>query len=75
MHGEFPFPEATASTEVLMAGEAGGEQATVLVKSGGIAGSSTCSSPNVRPLARDLLDERRPLRSAASPTRRSSSST
>ena len=24
MHGEFPFPEATASTEVLMAGEAGG---------------------------------------------------
>ncbi|MBK6735242.1 MAG: oligopeptide transporter, OPT family [bacterium] len=37
MHGEFPFPEATASTEVLMAGEAGGDQATVLVKSGGIA--------------------------------------
>lgn len=37
MHGEFPFPEATASTEVLMAGEAGGDQAAVLVKSGGIA--------------------------------------
>jgi putative OPT family oligopeptide transporter len=37
MHGEFPFPEATASTEVLMAGEAGGGQATVLVKSGGFA--------------------------------------
>jgi len=37
MHGEFPFPEATASTEVLMAGETGGEQASVLVKSGGIA--------------------------------------
>jgi putative OPT family oligopeptide transporter len=37
MHGEFPFPEATASTEVLMAGEAGGDQAGVLVKSGGIA--------------------------------------
>lgn len=37
MHGEFPFPEATASTEVLMAGEAGGDQAKVLVKSGGIA--------------------------------------
>ncbi|HPF69278.1 MAG TPA: oligopeptide transporter, OPT family [Candidatus Krumholzibacteria bacterium] len=37
MHGEFPFPEATASTEVLMAGEAGGDQAGVLVRSGGIA--------------------------------------
>ncbi len=37
MHGEFPFPEATASTEVLMAGESGGGQASVLVKSGGIA--------------------------------------
>jgi putative OPT family oligopeptide transporter len=37
MHGEFPFPDATASTEVLMAGEAGGDQATVLLKSGGIA--------------------------------------
>jgi len=34
MHGEFPFPEATASTEVLMAGEAGGGQATLLLKSG-----------------------------------------
>ncbi|MGD9547900.1 MAG: OPT family oligopeptide transporter [Candidatus Krumholzibacteriia bacterium] len=37
MHGEFPFPEATASTEVLMAGEAGGGQASILVKSGGLA--------------------------------------
>jgi putative OPT family oligopeptide transporter len=37
MHGEFPFPEATASTEVLMAGEAGGDQAGVLVRSGGVA--------------------------------------
>ncbi len=38
MHGEFPFPEATASTEVLMAGEAGGEQAKVLIKAGVFAG-------------------------------------
>lgn len=30
MHGEFPFPEATATTEVLVAGEGGGEQAKVL---------------------------------------------
>jgi len=32
MHGEFPFPEATATTEVLVAGEAGGKQARVLLK-------------------------------------------
>ena len=32
MHGEFPFPEATATTEVLVAGETGGEQAKILVK-------------------------------------------
>lgn len=38
MHGEFPFPEATASTEVLMAGEAGGGQASLLLKSGMVAG-------------------------------------
>ncbi len=38
MHGEFPFPEATASTEVLMAGEAGGEQAKVLIQAGLIGG-------------------------------------
>ncbi len=37
MHGEFPFPEATASTEVLMAGEAGGGQASILLKSGAFA--------------------------------------
>ena len=37
MHGEFPFPEATASTEVLVVGEAGGDQASVLVKSAGVA--------------------------------------
>ncbi len=37
MHGEFPFPEATASTEVLMAGEAGGGQAGLLLKSGAVA--------------------------------------
>jgi putative OPT family oligopeptide transporter len=30
MHGEFPFPEATATTEVLVAGESGGDQAKVL---------------------------------------------
>lgn len=31
MHGKFPFPEATATTEVLVAGEKGGSQARVLL--------------------------------------------
>ncbi len=30
-HGELPFPEATATTEVLVTGEKGGEQAKVLI--------------------------------------------
>jgi putative OPT family oligopeptide transporter len=38
MHGEFPFPEATATTEVLIAGESGGEQAKVLLKAAFIGG-------------------------------------
>lgn len=33
MHGEFPFPEATATTEILVAGEKGGDEAKILVKS------------------------------------------
>jgi putative OPT family oligopeptide transporter len=38
MHGEFPFPEATATTEVLVAGESGGEQAKILLKAAAIGG-------------------------------------
>ncbi len=38
MHGRFPFPEATATTEVLVAGEKGGKQALVLVVSGLVGG-------------------------------------
>ena len=38
MHGRFPFPEATATTEILVAGEKGGKQALVLVVSGLIGG-------------------------------------
>ncbi|NUN10872.1 MAG: oligopeptide transporter, OPT family [Ignavibacteriaceae bacterium] len=38
MHGKFPFPEATATTEVLVAGEKGGNEAKVLVVSGLIGG-------------------------------------
>jgi len=33
MHGHFPFPEATATAQVLVAGEKGGAQAKILVKS------------------------------------------
>lgn len=38
MHGKFPFPEATATTEILVAGEKGGGQAKVLAISGLIGG-------------------------------------
>lgn len=39
MHGKFPFPEATATTEILVAGEKGGKQASVLAVSGLIGGT------------------------------------
>ncbi len=38
MHGKLPFPEATATTEILVAGEKGGGQAVVLVVAGLIGG-------------------------------------
>lgn len=38
MHGTLPFPEATATTEILVAGEKGGKQAGVLIVSGLIGG-------------------------------------
>ena len=56
MHGEFPFPEATASTEVLMAGEAGGDQAGVLVVSGLVGGRLPAAVADPGLLARDLRD-------------------
>ena len=37
-HGEYPFPEATASTQVLVSGEKGGSQAKILVAAGLIGG-------------------------------------
>jgi putative OPT family oligopeptide transporter len=36
-HGQFPFPEATAITEVLVTGEKGGSQASLLLQATGIA--------------------------------------
>ena len=38
MHGQFPYPEATAITEVLITGEKGGSQAKLLVQATIIAG-------------------------------------
>ena len=37
MHGQFPYPEGTAITEVLITGEKGGSQAKLLLQSTGIA--------------------------------------
>ena len=38
MHGKYPFPEATATTEVLVSGEKGGNQAKLLAAAGLIGG-------------------------------------
>ena len=38
MHGKYPFPEATATTQVLVSGEKGGSQARPLVLAGLIGG-------------------------------------
>ncbi len=68
MHGKFPFPEATATTEVLVAGEKGGKQAIVLVVSGLIGGIydfvvatfgwwSEVFTTKVLPFGQDLSDK------------------
>ncbi|WP_289007178.1 oligopeptide transporter, OPT family [uncultured Parabacteroides sp.] len=38
MHGKYPFPEATATTQVLVSGEKGGNQAKPLIMAGLIGG-------------------------------------
>ena len=38
MHGKFPFPEATATTQVLISGQKGGEQAKPLLIAGLVGG-------------------------------------
>ena len=38
MHGKYPFPEATATTQVLVSGEGGGKSAGILAVSGLIGG-------------------------------------
>ncbi len=68
MHGKFPFPEATATTQILVAGEKGGEQAKVLVVSmiiGGIydflvhsvGAWSEVFTTRVLPFGRQLADQ------------------
>ncbi len=39
MHGKYPFPEATATTEILVSGAKGGAQAKLLLISGAIGGA------------------------------------
>ena len=38
MHGKYPFPEATATTQVLVSGEGGGDSAKTLIAAGAIGG-------------------------------------
>ena len=38
MHGKYPFPEATATTQVLVSGESGGKSAKTLLASGLVGG-------------------------------------
>jgi putative OPT family oligopeptide transporter len=38
MHGKYPFPEATATTQVLVSGESGGDSARTLIAAGAIGG-------------------------------------
>lgn len=38
MHGKYPFPEATATTQILVSGEGGGKSAKTLLVSGAIGG-------------------------------------
>lgn len=38
MHGQYPFPEATATTQVLVSGESGGKSAKTLLVSGLVGG-------------------------------------
>ena len=42
MHGKYPFPEATATTQVLVSGEGGGAGAKTLLTAGLIGGIGVC---------------------------------
>ena len=59
MHGKYPFPEATATTEVLISGEKGGNQAKLLAVAGLIGGLS------ISPSARSACGPKRSRRASA----------
>jgi putative OPT family oligopeptide transporter len=48
LHGRLPFPEARATTEILVAGNKGGESAKVLVWSAGLAGMFDFVGPTMK---------------------------
>ena len=68
MHGKYPFPEATATTQVLISGEKGGNQAKPLIIAGLVGGIydfilstfgwwSEVLSTKIIPLGADLADK------------------
>jgi putative OPT family oligopeptide transporter len=48
LHGKLPFPEARATTEILVAGNKGGESAIVLGWSAGLAGLFDFAGPSLK---------------------------
>jgi len=48
LHGKLPFPEARATTEILVAGNKGGESAVVLAWSAGLAAVFDFAGPSMR---------------------------
>jgi putative OPT family oligopeptide transporter len=48
LHGKLPFPEARATTEILVAGNKGGESAVVLAWSAGLAGVFDFVGPSMK---------------------------
>ena len=54
-HGEYPFPEATASTQVLISGEKGGGQAMPLIVAGLVGGCLLYTSPSPRDRTRSRM--------------------
>ena len=56
MHGKYPFPEATATTEVLVSGEKGGNQAKLLAVAGLVGGLYDFAVEHLRHLDGSGLD-------------------
>ena len=56
LHGKLPFPEARATTEILVAGNRGGRSAVVLAWSAATAAVYDFAGPTLQGLLRHLLD-------------------